>query len=76
MSDKAQQTISYKPLDSSRSEIRVLRICSSPARQDPGESNADDDSPGDASEPPPLTFTLHTVSLDDPSLTYFALSYV
>ncbi|KAI1497455.1 heterokaryon incompatibility protein-domain-containing protein [Biscogniauxia marginata] len=66
MSTELEKGVSYQPLDSSRSEIRLIRI-----------SYTSEDSTTDADGSlAPLALTLHTASLDDPSLHYFALSYV
>ncbi|KAF8858545.1 HET-domain-containing protein, partial [Acephala macrosclerotiorum] len=63
MASKSQEPIPYRPLDPSCAEIRVI-------------SMSPDSNLGDGSIDSPISISLHTVSLDDPRLEYFALSYV
>jgi hypothetical protein len=63
--------IPYQTLDPRKQEIRVISINPAPA-EDPDADESD--STGRALAP--LSISLRTVSLDDPSLRYFALSYV
>lgn len=62
--------IPYQVLDPQKHEIRVISINPASA-EDPGANDGDG-----ARRSAALSISLHTVSLDDPSLKYFALSYV
>lgn len=63
--------IPYQVLDPLKHEIRVISINPVPA-EDADADESDDSGRSLAS----LSISLRTVSLDDPSLRYFALSYV
>lgn len=63
--------IPYQVLDPLKHEIRVISINPAPA-EDADADESDDGGRSLAS----LSISLRTVSLDDPSLRYFALSYV
>ncbi|KUJ19068.1 HET-domain-containing protein, partial [Mollisia scopiformis] len=63
MASSSQKTIPYRPLDPSRVEIRVI-------------SMSPDSNLAGSSIDSPISISLHIVSLNDPSVSYFALSYV